>query len=256
MSRKKLNSERLTRFLAPAGFFEPARGTQGGISFVRESSVERMYEHVLISAEGSVYAETAVSAATFTSCHACVSERDTRLRSLLADNSPFQTSLIRTSAEARLWEKRLIENADTFCGLTATEKGPLLAERLRPILAAVDQYVAHLGNVFAILDREFAFLNATSSEEQLETERIASLARSIASLARSMLYLNLDDARLASLAVVRFGREVEEHERPFRDAVPHRDAGLAARLILLTDFIARQRDEYAGAGGLRRATSS
>lgn len=216
---------------------------------MRESSVERMYEHVLISAEGSVYAETAVSAATFTSCHACVSERDTRLRSLLADNSPFQTSLIRTSAEARLWEKRLIENADTFCGLTATEKGPLLAERLRPILAAVDQYVAHLGNVFAILDREFAFLNATSSEEQLETERIASLAR-------SMLYLNLDDARLASLAVVRFGREVEEHERPFRDAVPHRDAGLAARLILLTDFIARQRDEYAGAGGLRRATSS
>jgi hypothetical protein len=186
-----------------------------------------------------------ISGASFTSCHACVSERDDRLRAFLSKNSEFGTSLLSTSAEAKAWQKRLVENADAYCKLMAADKGPPLARRLQPIFTAVDLYVQGLGDMFAILDREFAFVSEASAEEQAEVDRLATNAH-------QWLYLNSEDAKLASIALVRFGSEVEGSASPFQDKLPRRNEGLAARLILLADYVRAQRIEYDMAGGLRR----
>jgi len=127
----------------------------------------------------------------------------------------------------------------------AAEKGPLLAQRLLPVFTAVDSYVRRLGDVFAILDREAAFASESSPDQQVEVDRLTALVRSV-------LYLNSEDATLASVALVRFGEEVEGAATPFRDKVPGRDAGLAARLILVADHVRAARRAYELAGGLHR----
>ena len=127
----------------------------------------------------------------------------------------------------------------------AAEKGPVLARRLEPVFNVVDSYVQALGDLFAVFDREFAFLTEVAPEERAAVDRLATLAR-------SMLYLNSEDAKLASLALVRFGAEVERRASPFESKLPHRDDGLAARLILLADYVRMKRLEYDAAGGLCR----
>jgi hypothetical protein len=252
---KRFDSDRLSQRLAPHGFAHnlpqlikggvPQEVLKGRISFVRRSSVERFYEHVHIQAGKVAWAEAVISAASFTSCHPCVSEHDGRLRAFLSGDSQFQTTRLATWAEAKAWQERLVENADSYCKRLAAGKGPVLTRRLEPVFAAVDLYVRALGDIFAVFDREFGFLAETQSEEQTEVNRLASLAR-------SMLYLNYEDATLASLTMVRFGAEVEQCASPFQEKAPHRDAGLAARLVLLTDYIRAKRLEYEAAGGLCR----
>lgn len=243
---KRFDPEKLLQRLAPLGFTLNLPEThKDGISFVRPSSGERLYEHVLIRMGRPTYAEAVISGASITSCHACVSERDDRLRAFLSENSEFGSSLLSTSAEAKAWQKRLVENADAYCKLMAADKGPLLARRLQPIFAAADLYAQRLGDMFAILDREFAFVSEGSAEEQAQVVRLATNAR-------QWLYLSLDDAKLASFALVRFGGEVEGNASLFQDKLPHRDNGLAARLILLADYVRAQRIEYDMAGGLHR----
>src|SRR5262245_62229629 len=110
---KRFDPDKLLQRLAPLGFALNLPEThKGGISFVRPSSVERLYEHVLIRTGRPTYVEAVISGASFTSCHACVSERDDRLRALLSENSEFGTSLLSTSAEAKAWQKWLVENVD------------------------------------------------------------------------------------------------------------------------------------------------
>ena len=218
---------------------------KGGFSFVRPSSVNRLYEHVLIRTGRPTYAEAVISGASFTSCHDCVSERDNRLRAFLSGGSAFGTALLWTSAEVKAWQKRLVENADDFCKFMASERGPLLSQRLASVFAAVDSYSQRLGDIFAILDREFAFVSEASPREQAEVDRLATNAR-------QWLYLNSEDARLATLALVRFGSEVEGSVSLFQNKIPRRDGSLASRLILLADYVRTKRLEYDMAGGLNR----
>lgn len=243
---RHFDSEKLERRLAPQRYvLNLPEVMKNGISFVRASSIDRMYEHLLIRPGKAAYAETVISAASFTSCHACVSEVDGRFRALLSGDSDYQISLIETSAEANAWQKRLVENADAYCRQMAAERGPLLAQRLQPVFDAVDSYVHALGDMFAILDREFAYLTETPSAEKAESIRLANLAC-------SMLYLNSEDAKLASLALVRFGSDVEGQALPFHGKLPRQHDSLAARLILLADYVRTKRLEYDVAGGLCR----
>jgi hypothetical protein len=235
---KRFDPDKLSQRLAPFGFtLNLPEVMKGGISFVRPSSVERLYEHILIRTGRPTYAEAVISAASFTSCHNCVSERDNRLRAFLSGESEFGTSLLRTSAEAKAWQKQLVENADVYCKRMASDKGPLLFQRLAPVFAAIDSYIQRLGDFFAILDREFAFLSEASREEQGQMDRLADNAR-------QWLYLNSEDAKLASLALVRFGSKVEGNASPFQDKIPRQDGDLASRLILLGDYVRAQRVEY------------
>lgn len=243
---KRFDPDELSQCLAPFGFtLNLPESHKNGISFVRPSTIGRLYEHVLIRTGRVAYAEAWVSAATFTSCHACVSENDERFRAFLSEGTRYQTSVLETWAAAHAWQKRLVENADAYCKVMAAEKGPLLVQRVQPVFTAVDLYVKQFGDVFAVLDREAAFVSEGSPAEQAEVDRLASLAR-------SMLYLNSEDARLASNALVRFGEVVEGSAFPFQGKAPHRDAGLAARLILLADQVRAKRQQYEMVGGLSR----
>ena len=127
----------------------------------------------------------------------------------------------------------------------ASDKGPLLFQRLAPVFTAVDSYIQRLGDLFAILDSEFAFVPEASAAEQAEVDRLATSAC-------QFLYLNRDDAKLASLTLVRFGSEMEGRASPFQHTIPPRDDGLASRLILLADYVRAKRSEYEMAGGLSR----
>jgi hypothetical protein len=250
MAGKRLNSENLAKQLESLRFkLNLPEAKKDGISFIRRSSVDRLYEHLLIYAKNPVYAEIAISAATFTSCHACVSERDSHFRALLTGNTRYRTCMLGSAKEWKAWQQLLVDNLDSHCIAASTEKGPELVGRLQLVFDAVDAYAQKLGDMFAILDREFAFVSNTSPSEQAEIERLATLAH-------SMLYLNSEDAKLASLALVRFGAEVEGHPQPFHSKKPQRDKPLAARLILLADFVGKKRIEYRVAGGFRRQRDS
>lgn len=243
---KRFDPDKLSQRLAPFGFALNLPEThKAGISFVRPSTVERPHEHILIRTGKVAYAEAVISGATFTSCHSCVSETDERFRAFLSDGAWYRTSALETWATAQSWQQRLVENADGYCKAMAAERGPQLAERLRPVFAAVDLYVRRFGDLLAIFDSEAALVSEGSPEELAEVDRLANLAR-------SMLYLNSEDGRLASVALVRFGKEVEGSASPFSSKVPHRDADLAARLVLLADHVRAKRLEYERVGGLHR----
>lgn len=243
MAGKRFDPEWLSERFAPLGFvLNLPEGMKGGISFIRPSTIDRLYEHVQIRTGTNTYVDTFLSAATRTSCHKCVSEADYRLRALLLGGSemsreyPHMSSTrLRSWAEARAWQKKLIDNADAYCRTMASDKGPLLLDRLRTVFVAVDAYVKKLGKMSLILDREFAYVSEGSPEERAEAGRLADLAH-------SMFYLDLDDARLASTALVRFGPDVEHRSSPFQGIKPHRDAALAGRLILLADYVRKCRN--------------
>jgi hypothetical protein len=127
----------------------------------------------------------------------------------------------------------------------ASEKGPLLSQRLAPVFTAVDSCIQRLGDFYAILDREFAFVSEASPNEQAEVDRLGTYSR-------QWLYLNTEDAKIASLALVRFGSEVEESASPLQNKNLRRDDGLAARMILLAEYIRAKRLAYDRAGGLSR----
>jgi len=243
---KRFDHEKLSKKLAPFGFALNSPGwLKGSITFLRASSVPRLHEHIRISGGRVAYAETVLSGATFAVCMASVSEEDNRFRSFLSPNTWYHTSTLDNAATARAWQNRLVENADAYCKAMATEKGPQLCRRLQPVFTALDSYLQRLGDIFRIFDREFAFVSEVSSNEQPEINRLTTHAG-------QMLYLKPEDATLASIALVRFGSEVEKIASPFQNKSPHRHDGLAARLILLADHVRRERIEYDLAGGLHR----
>ena len=114
--------------------------------------------------------------------------------------------------------------------------GPALIQRLRPVFDAVERYEKALGDLYSIFDRESEFLAKATSREQAEVDRLAQFGS-------SNLYLNADDAKLASLALVRSRNRLEAE---------HAVEGLAARLILMTDVVGKRRGEYRALGGLAR----
>jgi hypothetical protein len=235
---RRFNADRVARLLAPSGFvLNLPEVMKGGVSFVRPSLFPRLYEHVLFVTSNVVYAETVLSAATFTSCHRCVSEPDKRFSAFLSKGDLFGASDLGTAEMQRLWQQRLVENADAFCRTMAAEKGPALVERLRPVFAAVDSYVAAMEDMAAIFDREFAFVNNRPAHERAEIERLASETR-------AFFYLDLEDARLASCIVLRLAPQVEGKEDPFLGVNARQDEGLAARLVMLSDFIRIKRTSF------------
>jgi hypothetical protein len=62
----------------------------------------------------------------------------------------------------------------------------------------------------------------------------------------------LEDAKLASIALVRFGSEVEGTASAYQKKISGRDGDVSARLILLADFIRAKRLEYDTVGGWNR----
>jgi hypothetical protein len=99
---KGFDPDKPSQCLAPFGFaLNLPEVMKGGISFVRPSRVERLYEHILIRTGRPTYVEAVISGASFTGCHDCVSERDNRLRAFLSGDSQFGTSLLSTPTEAK-----------------------------------------------------------------------------------------------------------------------------------------------------------
>src|SRR5262245_59100494 len=112
---KRFDPDKLSDLLAPLGFvLNLPEGMKDGISFVRPSAVEHLYEHVLVRAGKVAYAEAVLSAATFTSCHACVSEADDRFRAFLSQGSSYQTTRLETRVAAQAWQRLVVEHADTY----------------------------------------------------------------------------------------------------------------------------------------------
>jgi hypothetical protein len=246
MSGKRFDPERLSQLLAPCQFtINSPEFVKGRLSFVRRSSFERLYEHLLITTTNPAYVETVMSGASFRSCHDCVSEIDTRFRSFMATDARYQKSDVSTAVKAVAWQKRLVENADTFCKSMAKEKGPALAKRLAAVFKLVELYVIALGEISSVLDREYSFVTEIPRADQIEADRLASQAR-------SMLYLNSEDAKLASVTLVRYGPIIEGEDSAFRGKKPYQNTTLAARIILLTDYIRVKRFDYDTDRGLYR----
>src|SRR5262249_23500852 len=143
MAKMMLRPDRLSGILNPQGFWlRYANFDTKDIAFVRQSTIPRLYEHLNVSGglvrrslgqgkEGeAVVATTAISGSTGHSHDRCVSEEDNALLYALETNKERHYTLVRTRAEAKVWENRLAQAADFHCRATAQSKGPLLRERL------------------------------------------------------------------------------------------------------------------------------
>jgi hypothetical protein len=112
-----------------------------------------------------------------------------------------------------------------------------LIERLQPVFLAVNSYIAKLGDLSAIFDREFAFIHEGTDAERNEVNELTFQAERI-------LYLETEVTKLACVTVIRFGSEVEKAPNPFLSKRFFRDGNLSARLILLVEHLRKKRIEY------------
>lgn len=239
---KRLSANSLQTKLKPLGFIHNLPEVlKGGISFVRLSSVERLYEHLRISPGISTSVDLVISAASFTSCHRCVSEKDDRFRLFLSKGDWTGTVRIETASDVKEWQPLLIENVQEYCERLADDSGVSLAARLQPTFSAVDRYVHRFGDLFEVFDREYAFSNEGSTDETSTIEWLSIEAN-------RWLYLASNDAKLASTALVRWSRELEEQDLCVREKLLCDNAELSTRLILIVDYIRNQRDRYEAAG--------
>lgn len=239
---KRLSANSLQTKLKPLGFLHNLPEVhKGGISFVRPSSVERLYEHLQISPGISTSVDLVISAASFTSCHRCVSEKDDRFRLFLSNGNWIGTVRTETASDVKEWQNQLIDHLQEYCERLADESGVSLAARMRRTFSAVDRYIHRFGDLFEVFDREYAFSNEGSADEKSSIEWLSFEAK-------RWLYLASDDATLASTAVIRWGREIEEQDLCVRGKLLCENAPLSARLILIADHIRNQRDRYEAVG--------
>jgi hypothetical protein len=214
------------------------------IWFVRPSPLRRLYEHLQVVGQGkqgeAVYAVSGIAGVQFFGAifDSAVGEEDLSLLYALETNRDRHWTIVETVQQAKEWEIRLAEQAHSHCQATAKRMGPALFERLQPILDIVDSYVAKLGNLTEIFDKEYLYASRSSSEERKEADRLVLGASSGRSQGLA------DDLQLACLVLARFGREVEGHENPFAGKKVHEDPPLRARIFLLADLIHGKRLEY------------
>jgi len=145
MPKTMLRLDRLSGILNPQGFWlQHADFDTKDFTFVRQSTIPRLYEHLNVRGglvgrrlgqikDEAVRATTAISGSTGHSHDRCVSEEDNALLYALETNKERHYTLVRTRAEAKVWENRLAQAADFHCRATAQSKGPLLRERLQPV---------------------------------------------------------------------------------------------------------------------------
>ena len=246
MPKMMLRPGRLSAILNPQGFWlRDADFDTKDIAFVRQSTIPRLYEHLNVCGAGkegeAVYAKTAISGSTGHSHDRCVSEQDLTLLYTLETDKVHHWTLVRTQAEAKVWENRLAQAADFHCRATAQSKGPLLRERLQPAFSAVDRYIVKLGNVYDIFDAEFRFFQEAPALQRREAERLALLAGSVEE--------SREDVELACLVLFLFAHDVEGREDAFRGKTFYDDPNLRVRIYLLIDFIREKRKMHTTSTG-------
>jgi len=246
MPKMMLRPGRLSAILNRQGFWlRNADFVTKSIAFVRQSTIPRLYEHLNVCGQGkegeAVYATTAISGSTGHSQDRCVSEEDHTLLYTLETNKERHWTLVRTQAEAKVWENRLAQAADFHCRATAQSKGPLLRERLQPAFSAVDRYIVKLGNVNDIFDAEFRYFQEAPALQRRQAERLAFLVGSVGD--------SWEDVELACLVLFLFAHDVEGGEDAFRGKTFYDDPILRVRVYLLIDFIREKRKMYATSTG-------
>ena len=246
MPKMMLRPGRLSAILDRQGFWlRNADFVTKSITFVRQSTIPRLYEHLNVCGQGkegeAVYATTAISGSTGHSQDRCVSEEDHTLLYTLETNKERHWTLVRTQAEAKVWENRLAQAADFHCRATAQSKGPLLRERLQPAFSAVDRYIVKLGNVNDIFDAEFRYFQEAPALQRRQAERLAFLVGSVGD--------SWEDVELACLVLFLFAHDVEGGEDAFRGKTFYDDPILRVRVYLLIDFIREKRKMYATSTG-------
>ncbi len=109
---------------------------------------------------------TALSAIKYYHHDECVTLRDLDLMFRLERNKDRHWTEIQSPADKIDWENRLIEVADESCRQTSQKLGPELTNLVSHERHIADQFVAITGDLVVVLDREFAYLNETSLEQQ------------------------------------------------------------------------------------------
>jgi hypothetical protein len=243
MPKMVLSADRLAARLEPQGFWlRDADDVSKTIAFVRPSTIPRLYEHLNVHGQGkageAVYATTAISASTNHSCDECISEVDLTLLYTLESDKDRHWTLVRNKQEADIWEDRLARVADSHCRAISESKGPSLGERLRTAFAAVDRYVANVGNLNDVFASEYRFFQEAPAGPRSEAERLASMIGGIDEAS--------EDVQLACLIVFLFASEVEVRPDAFQGKKWHEDASLRVRIYLLVDFIREHRKSGRG----------
>lgn len=170
MSSRFPKIEKLAARLKPFGF---DRGYDFGIfeiGFSRPSAIPRLFEHLHVCGQGKhsavLYAKTALSAIKHFNHDECVSLRDLDLMFRLERDTDRHWTEIHSPADKVDWQNRLIEAADDACRQTAQKLGSELLGLITNERGVADRFIALAGDLTAVLDREFAYLNETPHERQ------------------------------------------------------------------------------------------
>ncbi len=140
------------------------------IGFSRPSGIPSVFEHLHVCGQGKysevLYAKTYVSAIKHFNEDECVTIRDLDLMYRLERDKDRHWTEIRTPADKVDWQNRLIEAADDACRQTARKLGAELLGLISQQRDVADRFISLAGDLTAVLDREFAYLNETPHERQ------------------------------------------------------------------------------------------
>ena len=241
-----LNRKRLVKETGSMGFLpiEPDF-LKNGLSLYRPSAVEPLYEHILVSLQSAVQARSFISASPHPCSFPIISIGDNDFRDFMSPETWYHQTILSNRDEARTWENKFLKHVSLYSAAAATKLGPGLLEQLTPIFNIVGKYLQHSGDLFQIFDREFAFMNELTSEDQEVATRMSTQASQI-------VYRRCENAALACHLLLRYSIEVEGHRDELMDPKFFKNGQVTARVHLLTDAIAAKRREYRAAGGLCR----
>lgn len=236
MSRMLLSSKRLGSALK-AQRFELYRSctVTKEIGFSRPSSIPRLYEQLRVYGQGkrgdAVYATTAVSVSPSWIHDDCISIEDLGLMFALESDAERHWTLLADANDAKRWEKKLTELADAACRDTTEKHGDSLAARLRSDFELLDRYIDQIGDMRAILDAEYRFVENADDHERALVDQW--------SIGKG------DDWRLACHVSIRYGNEfIPAATAIFRSKL-HESTQLRTLLYLLADQVAACRTRYA-----------
>jgi hypothetical protein len=229
--------EKLALRLRPYGFDHGYDCGIFEIGFARPSVVPNLFEHLLVCGQGKhsevLYAWTALSAIKHFDQDECVSIRDLDLMFHLERDADRHWTEIRTPADKKDWENRLIESADDACRKTSQKHGAELLQRIAQERLVADQFVALVGDLSTVLDREFAYLKETPHEQ---LQRIAYWSWS-----------HNDNRLLAGHLFFRLAKDIDERLLENCNCRLRENDSLRRLLHMISDHVATCRSRYLAA---------
>ena len=244
-----INAQRLARLLEPQGFhFWYDNELTGEIWFSRPSSVNDLFEHISVCAQGSNHRYAYASGLVAVTCGPEVSGRlsvERNYENLHTEQRKYTDmngvdrldsfADVKSPKRAKAWEVALADFVDEDLRSLTSEFGPELLRRTEHSRSIANAYWQRLRQInqephCGYLETQLRTL--LTPQQQVEVDRIA--VAIVADLAMLPVY------QTAAMTIQLFSVEIEGREDPYLNQQVHENEPLQTLLDLLGDLFLRE----------------